>query len=72
MLLGFPRYARTDSTKHRRLAGCVPPVVPSAQRQTSEDLTAAVTQARYSGSFYADFERRVIVFDAINPGKKTR
>jgi hypothetical protein len=66
-------YDWRDAPGEPAVLSAVRPRVPgSAQRQTSEDWTAAVTQARYSGSFYADFERRVIVFDAINPGKKTR
>ncbi|WP_406729700.1 hypothetical protein WJ438_15570 [Streptomyces sp. GD-15H] len=44
------------------------PHVPAGTHwQTSEDFTAAVTQEHYSGAFHADFEQRIVVFDAINP-----
>ncbi|MFC8369299.1 hypothetical protein ACFUIT_15170 [Streptomyces sp. NPDC057239] len=38
--------------------------------QTSEDFVTAVTQGRCSATFYADFKRKSIVFDAVNPEKK--
>ncbi|MFI5566156.1 hypothetical protein ACIA6T_02005 [Streptomyces sp. NPDC051740] len=50
--------------------GTVRPRLPAGvQWQTSEDFVTAVTQGRYSATFYADFERKLIVFDAVSPEK---
>ncbi|MFE2439673.1 hypothetical protein [Streptomyces sp. NPDC059409] len=47
------------------------PRVPESTRwQTSADFTADVTRGRYSATFHADFGRRVIVFDAVNPERR--
>ncbi|MBA2813208.1 hypothetical protein E0500_039330 [Streptomyces sp. KM273126] len=45
--------------------------MPAGTRwQTSTDFTPAVTGDRYTATFHADLERKVLVFDAVNPGKK--
>ncbi|MEV6587028.1 hypothetical protein [Streptomyces acidicola] len=45
--------------------------VPAGARwQTSPDFTRAVTGDRYTATFHADLERKVLVFDAVNPGEK--
>lgn len=45
--------------------------VPQSTRwQTSADFTAVVTRGRYSAAFHADFGRKVIVFDAVNPERR--
>ncbi|MFV0134047.1 hypothetical protein ACLGIH_12525 [Streptomyces sp. HMX87] len=65
-------YAWQDEPGAPVVLSTIRPRVPgSAQWQTSEDFETAVTQGRYSATFYADFERKVIVFDAVNPEKKT-
>ncbi|MDC0768572.1 hypothetical protein [Streptomyces sp. HD] len=45
--------------------------LPSGARwQTSTDFTRAVTGDRYTATFHADLDRKVLVFDAVNPEKK--
>ncbi|MFF9487799.1 hypothetical protein [Streptomyces sp. NPDC014676] len=64
-------YAWQDEPGTPVVLGTVRPRVPvSVQWQTSEDFVTAVTQGRYSATFYADFKRKSIVFDAVNPEKK--
>jgi hypothetical protein len=48
-----------------------PRVPKSVQWQTSENFTAAITEGRYAATFYADFDQKIVVFDARNPRKKT-
>lgn len=46
------------------------PYVPGSSRwQVSKDFTLSVTEGVYLGSFYVDFQQRVVVFDARNPRK---
>ncbi|MFD8429799.1 hypothetical protein ACFV1R_19580 [Streptomyces coelicoflavus] len=48
------------------------PRVPESTRwQTSAEFTAVVTRGRYSAAFHADFDRQVIVFDAVNPERRS-
>jgi predicted small secreted protein len=81
---GVVRLADADATKLRQdyiwqaepgtpvVLSDVRSYVPkSAQWQTSMGFTTAVTEGRYSARFYADFDQKVIVFDARNPRKKT-
>jgi hypothetical protein len=44
-----------------------PKVPKSANWQTSEDFTLNVTDDRFAATFYADFDRKIVVFDARNP-----
>ncbi|NUP15657.1 MAG: hypothetical protein HOZ81_06090 [Streptomyces sp.] len=38
--------------------------------QTSTDFTRAVTGDRYTATFHADLDRKMLVFDAVNPEKR--
>ncbi|WP_326791898.1 hypothetical protein OHA79_05775 [Streptomyces sp. NBC_00841] len=44
-----------------------PEVPKGADWQTSEDFTLNITDDHYAATFYADFDRKIVVFDARNP-----
>lgn len=48
-----------------------PQLPTGTEWQTSDGFAAATTQGHYAATFCADFARRVVVFDARNPRKKT-
>ncbi|MET9734797.1 hypothetical protein ABZZ79_30410 [Streptomyces sp. NPDC006458] len=48
----------------------LPHVPDGAHWRTSDGFTRAVTGDRYPATFHADLERRVLVFEAVNPQRK--
>ncbi|MFI7409668.1 hypothetical protein ACIBU0_13490 [Streptomyces sp. NPDC049627] len=64
-------YAWQDTSRQPELPGGLRAQVPAGARwQTSADFTRAVTGDRYTATFLADLERKVLIFDAVNPERK--
>lgn len=58
--------------KKSRISFAIPKTLSGEIKQSdgwcsSKELDQAITQGSYEGTFYLDVDRRVVVFDAVNP-----
>ncbi|CAL9345043.1 hypothetical protein [Streptomyces sp. enrichment culture] len=64
------RYAWREAAGGPRVPGGLATRIPAGARWwSSADFTRAVTDGRHPASFHVDLDRRVLVFDAVNPAR---